>query len=220
MARSFPVDGGRLEILKGIDLEIRRGEMIAVVGASGVGKSTLLHVLGLLDRPTSGTVFMDGVDCFSLSEGELASLRNKKIGFVFQFHHLLQDFTALENVLMPAMIGGEDLDVCRKRAVEILSEVGLSERLTHKPGALSGGEQQRVAVARALILKPELILADEPTGNLDTRTGDEVFALLKDLNRRHGMTIVLVTHNEKLSAQSHRIVQMVDGKIAEVRDMP
>ena len=219
VSRSFPVDGGRLEVLKGIDLEIGRGEMIAIVGASGVGKSTLLHIIGLLDRPTSGTVAVNGADCLSLPETQIAALRNRKIGFVFQFHHLLQDFTAIENVLMPARIGRENLGDYRKRAVEILTEVGLGKRLSHKPGALSGGEQQRVAIARAMILKPEIILADEPTGNLDTRASDDVFALLKDLNRRYGLTIVLVTHNERLSAQTHRIVRMVDGRIAEVRDM-
>jgi len=202
-----------LPILKGIDLEIGRGELLCIVGASGVGKSTFLHLLGGLDRPTSGTVEFEGQNLYALSDNQLASFRNRQIGFVFQFHHLLPEFTALENTMMPALIQGRNRADAARLAIELLNQVGLGERLPHRPGELSGGEQQRVAVARALILKPGLVLADEPTGNLDTHTADEVFALMRDMNRQLGHTFVLVTHNEKLAAQADRIVRMVDGRI-------
>ncbi|MBI3610533.1 MAG: ABC transporter ATP-binding protein [Nitrospirae bacterium] len=202
-----------LPILKGIDLEVSRGEMICIVGASGVGKSTFLHLLGGLDRPTSGTVEFEGQDLFALNDHQLAAFRNRKIGFVFQFHHLLPEFTAIENVMMPALIQGQKRPEAARQGAELLSEVGLRERLSHRPGELSGGEQQRVAVARALILKPSLILADEPTGNLDSHTSDEVFSLMKRLNKQFGNTFILVTHNEKLSAQADRVIRMVDGRI-------
>ena len=202
-----------LPILKGIDLEVPRGEMLCIVGASGVGKSTFLHLLGGLDRPTSGAVEFEGRNLFALDDNQLAAFRNRKIGFVFQFHHLLPEFTALENAMMPALIQGSKWSEASRLAAGLLSAVGLGERLRHRPGELSGGEQQRVAVARALILKPSLVLADEPTGNLDSRTSDEVFALMKNLNKQLGHTFVLVTHNEKLSAQADRVVRMVDGKI-------
>ena len=202
-----------LHVLKGIHLDIRASELLCIVGASGAGKSTFLHILGTLDRPTSGTVEFEGEDLFRLTDQQLADFRNRKVGFVFQFHHLLPEFTALENTMMPALIKGENRREAAQRAMELLAEVGLAERWMHRPGELSGGEQQRVAVARALILEPRLVLADEPTGNLDTHTGEEVFALIKDLNRQRGITFVLVTHNEKLSAQADRVVRMVDGKI-------
>ncbi len=202
-----------LEILKGIDLSVERGEMLCVVGASGVGKSTLLHLLGGLDRPTSGTVEIDGQDLDALDDNPLSDFRNRRIGFVFQFHHLLPEFTALENVMMPVLIQGQGWEEAARRAAALLTQVGLAERLSHRPGELSGGEQQRVAVARALVLDPGVVLADEPTGNLDSRTSDEVFALMKGLNKQLGNTFVLVTHNEKLSAQADRIVRMVDGRI-------
>ena len=202
-----------LPVLRGIDLQIARGEFLSVVGASGAGKSTLLHILGTLDSPTSGTVTFDGRDVFRQSDTELAEFRNRCIGFVFQFHHLLPEFTAIENAMMPGLIQGMPEDAVAARARELLTEVGLGERLKHRPGELSGGEQQRVAVARALVLSPQLVLADEPTGNLDTHTSDEVFALMHDLNRRRGITFVFVTHNEKLSAQADRVVRMVDGTI-------
>lgn len=202
-----------LPILKGIDLEISRGELLCIVGASGVGKSTFLHLLGGLDHPTSGTVEFEGQDLFTLNDNQLAAFRNRSIGFVFQFHHLLPEFTALENTMMPVLIQGQTWEEAARIAADLLSKVGLGERLSHRPGELSGGEQQRVAVARALILKPNLVLADEPTGNLDSHTADEVFALMKDLNKQLGHTFVLVTHNEKLAAQADRIVRMVDGKI-------
>jgi lipoprotein-releasing system ATP-binding protein len=211
--KSFPMAGKELVILKGVTIFIQRGEMLAVVGASGVGKSTLLSLLGGLDRPTSGKLRFDGVDLFSYSDAELAEFRNKKIGFVFQFHHLLPEFTALENTMMPGLIRRMDRRALETSAKEILDAVGLSGRLSHKPGQLSGGEQQRVAIARALILRPQLVLADEPTGNLDTHTSDEVFNLLKETNKKWGITFVLVTHNEKLSAQADRMIRMVDGKV-------
>jgi lipoprotein-releasing system ATP-binding protein len=213
--KSFPMGGREITVLKGIDLEIRRGEMLSVVGASGVGKSTLLHILGTLDRPTSGGVYFDNLDLFSLSERQIADFRNRRIGFVFQFHHLLPEFSALENVQMPAMIQGLDPREAERAAKEILRAVGLADRTSHRPGQLSGGEQQRVAVARALLLDPALVLADEPTGNLDTRTSEEVFTLLRDLNKQKGITFVVVTHNEKLAAQADRTLKMVDGRIVE-----
>jgi lipoprotein-releasing system ATP-binding protein len=202
-----------LHVLQGIRLEIRRGELLCIVGASGVGKSTFLHLLGGLDRPTSGQVLFDGTDLFSMSDPALAEFRNRRMGFVFQFHHLLPEFTALENAMMPALIQRMNPAEAQQRAERLLQEVGLSARLRHRPGELSGGEQQRVAVARALVLEPSLLLADEPTGNLDSHTSDEVFGLVRDLNKRRGITMVLVTHNERLSSQADRVVRMVDGKI-------
>jgi len=215
--KSFPMGDRTLEVLKGIDLTIARGELIAVVGASGAGKSTLLHILGLLDRPTKGSVLFDGQDLFRLSEPAQAEFRNRRIGFVFQFHHLLPEFTALENACMPALIQRRQRDEIEAEAVAILKEVGLGDRLPHKPGELSGGEQQRVAVARALLQKPDLVLADEPTGNLDTHTGDALFNLMRELNKARGTTFVIVTHNDKLSAQADRILHMQDGQIMTER---
>ncbi len=212
--RSFKMAEKELGILKGVSFEIQKGEMLAIVGASGVGKSTLLTLLGALDRPTSGKIIFDGVDLFSQSDSELALFRNQKIGFIFQFHHLLHDFSALENVMMPGLIRRMDPKNLKTSALELLKAVGLSHRLDHKPGELSGGEQQRVAIARALVLSPQLILADEPTGNLDTHTSDEVFDLLKTLNEKRGITFVLVTHNEKLSLQAGRLIKMIDGTIS------
>ena len=211
--KSFVIGEHQLEVLKGISLTIARGELIAIVGASGAGKSTMLHILGLLDRPTKGTVLYEGTDLFQLSETDQADFRNRRIGFVFQFHHLLPEFTALENACMPALIQRREPAEIEKEAVAILEEVGLGARLHHKPGELSGGEQQRVAVARALLQKPDLVLADEPTGNLDTHTGDALFGLMRDLNKTRGTTFVIVTHNDKLSAQADRIVHMQDGQI-------
>lgn len=211
--KSFPIAGKELVILKGVTITIQKGELLAIVGASGVGKSTFLHLLGALDRPTSGKILFEGNDLFSRSDRELAEFRNQKIGYVFQFHHLLPEFTALENVMMPGLIQRVDRKRIEASAKEMLEAVGLGHRLAHRPGQLSGGEQQRVAIARALVLRPQLILADEPTGNLDTHTSDEVFALLKGLNRERGITFVLVTHNEKLSLQADRLIKMVDGKI-------
>jgi lipoprotein-releasing system ATP-binding protein len=189
--------GGDLHILKDITLDLQKGEMAAIMGPSGVGKSTLLHIIGALDSPTSGSVFYEDVDVFNLKNDKLAEFRNKTIGFVFQFHHLLPEFNAIENVMMPALIAGMKRDEAYERAGRILGEVGLKERILHKPGELSGGEQQRVAVARALILEPRVILADEPTGNLDTHTGEELLILLTELNKK-GLTLLIVTHNEQL----------------------
>jgi lipoprotein-releasing system ATP-binding protein len=211
--KSFPMGGQTLTVLKGVNLQIQRGELIAIVGASGAGKSTLLHIIGTLDRPTAGTVHFDGKDIFHMSEGEQADFRNRRIGFVFQFHHLLPEFTALENACMPALIQRRNPAEIEPEAIALLQEVGLGARLHHKPGELSGGEQQRVAVARALLQKPDLVLADEPTGNLDTHTGEALFAMMHELNKARGTTFVIVTHNDKLSAQADRIVHMQDGLI-------
>ncbi len=213
LRKSYHTDAGPLEVLKGIDIEVEEGEMVAVVGASGVGKSTFLHILGTLDSPTDGTVLYGGEDVFSLDDRALASFRNQRIGFVFQFHHLLPEFTALENVAMPALIYGIDRAEIRDRASGVLAALGLADRMDHRPGELSGGEQQRVAVARALIMEPMVVLADEPTGNLDTRTGDELFDLLKEINSTRGTTFVIVTHNDSLAARCSRVVKMVDGRI-------
>ena len=225
LKKYFITKAGELQVLKGIDLSIKEGEMVGIVGASGVGKSTLLHILGALDKPTSGNVFCNGNDIFSLDENSLASFRNKSVGFVFQFHHLLPEFTALENVMMPGLIsmglggvqGFRDLSYkdVTERAERLLNELGLSERRGHRPGELSGGEQQRVAVARALILEPKVVLADEPTGNLDTTTGEELFNLLVHLNKEKGITFVIVTHNESLSKRCHRVLKMVNGRVAD-----
>ncbi len=211
--KSFIMGSQELTVLKGIDLEIPRGQMVAIVGASGAGKSTMLHIMGMLDRPTTGTVYFDNQDLFQMSEAQQAEFRNRRIGFVFQFHHLLPEFTALENACMPALIQRRPIEEVEQEATTLLQEVGLGQRLHHKPGELSGGEQQRVAVARALLQKPDLVLADEPTGNLDTHTGESLFSLLRDLNRTRKTTFVIVTHNDKLSAQSDRIIHMQDGMI-------
>ena len=211
--KSFPMGGRELVVLNNINLKIQRGELIAIMGASGAGKSTLLQILGTLDRPTKGTVSFEGQDLFQITEQQQAEFRNKRVGIVFQFHHLLPEFTALENACLPAMIQKRDLADVAGEATKLLREVGLGERLHHKPGELSGGEQQRVSVARALMQQPDLVLADEPTGNLDTHTGDALFALLRQLNRSRGTTFVIVTHNDKLSAHADRIVSMQDGMI-------
>jgi len=213
LQKTFSMGTHTLPVLTGINLEIARGEMIAIVGASGAGKSTLLHMLGTLDRPTSGSVLFDGQDVFALPEDAQAEFRNKRIGFVFQFHHLLPEFTALENTFLPALIQNRPEGDAQAEAIQLLTDVGLSERLHHKPGELSGGEQQRVAVARALMQRPDLVLADEPTGNLDTHTGEALFGLLRKLNKTRGTTFVIVTHNDKLSAQADRIIRMEDGQI-------
>ncbi len=203
---------GDLEVLKGITMEVKEGELLSIVGASGAGKSTLLHLLGGLDRPDRGDVLYRGDSIFRGSEEELATYRNREVGFVFQFHHLLNEFTALENVMMPCLIARMDREEARERAEELLVRVGLRERLFHRPPELSGGEQQRVAVARALVMSPRILLADEPTGNLDTHTGEEVFSLLRSFNRE-GVTVVLVTHNEDLARRASRRIRIRDGLI-------
>lgn len=212
LKKSFFLPAGEVKVLSGIDLSISRGEMLAIVGASGAGKSTLLHIMGTLDEPTSGTVLYENKDVFSLDDYSLAGFRNKSIGFVFQFHHLLPEFTAIENVLMPGLINMSGYKEIKEKAEMLLGELGLSERKNHRPGELSGGEQQRVAVARALINEPKVVLADEPTGNLDTHTGEELFKLLLQLNEKKRITFVIVTHNESLSRQCHRVLEMADGK--------
>jgi lipoprotein-releasing system ATP-binding protein len=205
-----------LHILKGVNLSVRRGELLAIAGPSGVGKSTLLHILGGLDRPTAGEVYYEGVEISRLPEGELAAFRNQTVGFVFQFHHLLPEFTALENTMMPALIGRQPLVRAQEAAKGILQRVGLAERLAHRPGELSGGEQQRVAIARALALSPDVLLADEPTGNLDSKTGEAIFDLLRDLNQEQGLTVILVTHNEWFARRTDRLLRMADGQLGEV----
>lgn len=206
----------RVEVLRGIDLTIKKGETLAIVGASGVGKSTLLNIMGALDRPTEGEVLYKGESIFKYDDDKkLASFRNKFIGFVFQFHHLLPEFTALENVMLPCLIGGEKPEAARTRAEGLLKEVGLGSRLNHKPGELSGGEQQRTAIVRSIMQSPEVILADEPTGNLDTRTGEEVFEILLELNKDRDTTMAIVTHNERLASRLSKRITMVDGNIKE-----
>ena len=213
--KSFSMGSYDVPVLQGINLEIQRGELIAIVGASGAGKSTLLHIIGTLDTPSSGTVTFDGQDLFQMTEAQRAEFRNRRIGFVFQFHHLLPEFTALENASMPALVQRRDPASVKSDATALLTEVGLGARLHHKPGELSGGEQQRVAIARALLQKPDLVLADEPTGNLDSHTGDGLFALMRDLNKARGTTFIIVTHHDKLSAHSDHIVHMQDGLIVQ-----
>jgi len=210
--KSFGNGAKRVEVLKGIDLTFLKGEKAAMVGASGVGKTTFLHILGTLDRPTSGKVLYQGEDIFTMDEKELALFRNREIGFVFQFHHLLPEFNALENTMMPCLIQGIPKKEAAALAEDILTLVGLKDRLSHKPGELSGGEQQRVAVARALVLEPKVLLADEPTGNLDTNTGEAVFDLLQELNQIKGVTLIVVTHNLKLASRLSRQIHLVDGK--------
>ena len=211
--KSFVHEGRTVPILKGIDLTIDEGEMLCIVGPSGAGKSTLLHLLGTLDLPSEGKIFYDEEDVTTYSSSRLADFRNRSIGFVFQFHHLLPEFTALENVMMPGRIRGERKGELEQKARDLLTEVGLSERLTHRPGELSGGEQQRVALARALIMSPRLVLADEPTGNLDTTTGSAMHELLFRLNETRGTTFLVVTHSPELAALMPRVVRMLDGRI-------
>jgi lipoprotein-releasing system ATP-binding protein len=215
LRKSYQRDVSRIDVLNGINLTIQEGDTIALVGASGAGKSTLLHIMGTLDRPTSGNVFFRGKDVFRLAESSLATFRNRSIGFVFQFHHLLPEFTALENVMMPALISGVAKEEARKSACSFLEDVGLGHRLQHKPGELSGGEQQRVAIARALVLSPAMLLADEPTGNLDTKTSEEVHELLAAIQRKTGLSLIIVTHNERLAARMGKTIRLVDGRIQE-----
>ncbi len=224
MYKSFQHGSRKLEVLRGVNLTLRVGEMVTIIGASGAGKSTLLHSLGTLDLPTSGELLFyprDGgspTDITRLSPPDLADFRNRTIGFVFQFHHLLPEFSALENVMMPALIARTPTREARENAAAMLDAVGMSHRLSHRPGELSGGEQQRVAIARALAQQPQLLLADEPTGNLDTKTSDEVHDLLFRLNEEHNLTMLIVTHNMELAQKMPRIVRMADGRITEHGD--
>ena len=204
---------GSLEVLKGINMTVQKGEFVAIMGKSGAGKTTLLQIIGSLDRPDNGRVIIDGTDIFTLGERELAAFRNKHIGFIFQMHQLLPEFTALENVMMPALIAGEPIAAARQRAAELLKELGMSERYLHKPNQLSGGERQRVAAARALMMHPDVILADEPSGSLDEENKRELHSLLLNLRQRYGQTIIVVTHDAELAHISDRILEIKDGKI-------
>ena len=215
LRKEFSKRGGALEVLKGISFSLDRGEMLGVVGVSGAGKTTLLQILGTLDRATSGSVFYDGQDVTLLTESRLSEFRNRKVGFVFQFHHLLPEFDARENVMLPCLIAGSAWDKARKKAEDLLAEVGLSERFTHRIGELSGGELQRVAICRALVMGPEILLADEPTGNLDKGTARDVAGLLGDLNRSRNLSLVVVTHNEELAGRMHRVLKIDDGRIVQ-----
>lgn len=214
LEKSFKKGKTVIHALKGIDLTVQRGDMVAIAGASGAGKTTLLHILGTLDRPSRGEVLYQGGDIFSRPERDLAHWRNREIGFVFQFYNLLPEFNALENTMMPALIRGMDRKGARLGAERVLTEVGLKKRMWHKPGELSGGEQQRVAIARALVLRPALLLADEPTGNLDSETGERIIQLIFSLNRSKAVTLIVVTHNESLARRFPRRIALVDGKIA------
>ncbi len=204
-----------LEVLKGVDLSIERGEIVSIVGPSGAGKTTLLQILGTLDEPNNGTVLVDGVDVHKLNEKEKAAFRNGSLGFIFQFHQLLPEFTALENVMIPALMAGKNEREVTAKAMDLLHYLQLSDRITHKPSELSGGEKQRVAVARALINDPRIILADEPSGSLDTKNKEELHQLLFDLRDKFGFTIVIVTHDKELAAISDRVIEMVDGKVID-----
>ena len=209
----FRREGYDLEVLKGVSLSISAGEMVGVVGVSGAGKTTLLQILGTLDRPTSGRVLYAGRDVSGLPEEEMASFRNRSVGFVFQFHNLLPEFTVLENVMLPCLISRLDPEEARTRAERLLSDVGLSGRLTHRTGEISGGEQQRAAICRALVMEPSVLLADEPTGNLDRKTAGGVVDLLVELNRSRGLSLLMVTHNERIAERLHRVVRIDDGRI-------
>ncbi|MEW6378873.1 MAG: ABC transporter ATP-binding protein [bacterium] len=211
--KSYINGKGELKVLEDITLDIEHGKIFSIVGASGAGKSTLLHILGALDRPSRGELWYNGKNLFSLNDRELARFRNQKIGFVFQFHHLLPEFSAQENVMMPIIINRQNRKIAELRANQLLAEVGLQGREHHKPGELSGGEQQRVAIARALSNKPELLLADEPTGNLDSQTSEKIYALLQQINRERNVTIIMVTHNEILGSRADYCLNLSDGKL-------
>ena len=213
LVKSYRTAAGEVPVLQGVDLDVAAGEMVAITGASGVGKSTLLHVLGTLDRPDAGSLEVAGEDVLSLEGSRRCAFRNRTLGFVFQFHHLLPEFSALENVSMPLLIGGRPAAEARRRARELLGEVGLAERAHHRPGALSGGEQQRVAVVRALAASPRALLADEPTGDLDRATGRRLHATLRDLVRARGLTVVVVTHNEELALGCDRVLKLEGGRL-------
>lgn len=204
---------GTLEVLKGVDLTVEKGEIVSIIGKSGAGKTTLLQIIGTLDKPDAGNVVIDGVDVFALKEKELADFRNRHIGFIFQFHQLLPEFNALENVMMPAMIARVPEKEAERRAVQLLTELGMAERLTHKPNQLSGGEKQRVAAARAMMMSPDVILADEPSGSLDESNKNELHKLLLQMREQYGQTIIIVTHDKELAEISDRVIEMKDGVV-------
>ncbi len=208
-------DGVEIRALDGVNLDIEPGEFLAIVGPSGSGKSTLLHQIGILDTPTSGTILLNGVDITKMSDRERSKTRNRELGFIFQYHHLLPDFNALENVMIPLLIKGIKPSRARKIAREMLEEVGLADREDHRPNQLSGGQNQRVAIARALANRPGIVIGDEPTGNLDSKSSDNIYELLRRLNREHNQTFILVTHDESMAAKTDRIIRLVDGKIVE-----
>ena len=208
-------NGVEFSALDNANLRIKKGEFVAIVGPSGSGKSTLMHLIGLLDTPSSGTLLIDGNDVTKMSDKERSGMRNRMLGFVFQYHHLLPDFTALENVMMPLLIAGKSKDEAKDIAEKLLKEVGLEDRMDHRPGELSGGQNQRVAVARALSCSPAIVLGDEPTGNLDTKAGDLIYELLRKLNKEYNQTFIVVTHNEDLAGKADRIIRIVDGKITD-----
>ncbi len=220
LGKTYPLPKGELRIFEGLDFTLGRGELVAVMGMSGVGKTTLLNLLGGLDRPSEGRVFLDGEDVFAGTDREVASVRNRKIGFVFQVYHLLPEFTSLENVSFPLMIGGVPRKDAFSRALEMLREVGLEDKACSRPGQLSGGEQQRVAIARSLVNNPCLLLADEPTGNLDWKTGERVLRLVLDLHERKGLSSILVTHNEKIARYCHKVYMMEAGTMKRLDSLP
>jgi lipoprotein-releasing system ATP-binding protein len=213
LVKSYPVGGRPLTVLRDLDLQVEAGEMLAIVGASGVGKSTLLHVLGGLDRVDQGRIAIDGLELTTMPDAEIVAFRNRHVGFVFQFHHLLPEFNAIENAEMPMRIARMTMAEARPRAEELLTRVGLGERLTHRPGTLSGGEQQRVAVARALVMQPSLLLADEPTGDLDEQTADSLHALLREMHQVYGLTSVIATHNPRLAGACDRTLRLESGRL-------
>jgi len=208
---------GSLEVLKGVDLKVQKGEIVSIIGQSGAGKTTLLQIVGTLDKPDRGEVVIDGVNVFKMKDHELAEFRNKHIGFIFQFHQLLPEFNALENVMMPALIAREDEHQAKKRALQLLNDLGLGERTTHKPNELSGGEKQRVAAARAMMMQPSVILADEPSGSLDSKNKKELHHLLLEMREKYGQTIIIVTHDKELAAISDRVIEMKDGIVKETK---
>ncbi|MPY86642.1 MAG: ATP-binding cassette domain-containing protein [Luteitalea sp.] len=213
LCKGYPTPNGRIEVLRELDMEVAAGELVAVVGASGVGKSTLLHVLGGLETAEAGRVVIEGIDVMAISDDERVAFRNQRVGFVFQFHHLLPEFSALENTEMPLRIARLPLGDAGPRAEQLLRRVGLGERLTHRPGLLSGGEQQRVAIARALVMEPRLLLADEPTGNLDEHTADALHGLLREMQHERGITSIIATHNTRLAGVCDRILRLEDGRL-------
>jgi lipoprotein-releasing system ATP-binding protein len=217
LSKTFIKDGNKIEVLRGLNLEIKKGESLAVLGVSGAGKSTLIHILGTLDHPTEGHLLINSVNVFKWDEQKISRFRNSTIGFIFQFNNLLPEFDALENTMLPALIGGVSKRQAKEKAHQLLSDVGLGHRIRHKPGELSGGEQQRVAIARSLVMDPEILLADEPTGNLDTETGKKIEDILVNLNAQKNITLIVVTHNKLLAERMSGRIGLLDGKIYDYK---